>query len=101
MFDCRPLAGAIVAQAAARRPEVPVVIGLAVQEIEAWMLADEAARTAAFGVAGSLDGDPEAIVDPHRGKTQLFVRGKMDSMLCKSTITWSVSPSCARIFKAT
>jgi hypothetical protein len=39
----------ILEQARSEAPEVPVAIGLAVQEIEIWMLADPDSRKAAFG----------------------------------------------------
>jgi hypothetical protein len=46
---------------------VPVVIGVAVHEIEAWLLADELSRIAAFGDEigkRPLPGSPEELSDP-------------------------------------
>lgn len=48
-------------------PDVPVALGMAIQEVEIWMLADEQSRRAAFGDAiGARDvgKDLESIHDP-------------------------------------
>jgi len=55
------------AECARQSSVVPVVIGVAVHEIEAWLLADEASRVAAFGdEIGKcpLPESPEEIRDP-------------------------------------
>jgi hypothetical protein len=58
----------IVHQCSERRPDVPVVLGIAVHEIEIWMLADPAARRAAFGPRAGMtelpSADLEGIPDP-------------------------------------
>jgi hypothetical protein len=57
----------ILAQCRERSAEARVVIGLAVQEVEIWMLADPEARTAAFGPGVGeqpVPDDLEAVGDP-------------------------------------
>ena len=58
----------VLAQCRERAADVPVAIGIALHEVEIWMLADPQARAAAFGEAiGSLplpDGPAEDIRDP-------------------------------------
>jgi hypothetical protein len=57
----------ILVQCRERAPEVPVAIGLAIHEIEIWMLADPMSREAAFGPAlarVTLPDDLEAEPDP-------------------------------------
>jgi hypothetical protein len=57
----------IVAQCVERSAEATIAIGLAIQEIEIWMLADPEARKAAFGPdAGTheVSDDPEGVRDP-------------------------------------
>lgn len=65
--DLRRAVARILAECEQRAPDVPVAIGLAIQEIEIWMLADPAAREAAFGpsiAAGAVPADLEAEADP-------------------------------------
>jgi hypothetical protein len=57
----------VLLQCRERNANVPVAIGIAVQEIEAWMLADIESRRAAFALAGEdalWDHEPEALPDP-------------------------------------
>jgi hypothetical protein len=54
----------ILAQCRERSTEARVAIGLAIHEIEIWMLADPDSRKAAFGVAQPLPDDLEAVRDP-------------------------------------
>jgi hypothetical protein len=57
----------ILAQCREREPDARVAIGVAVQEIEAWMLADPHGRVAAFGPAVGaqpVPDDLEAVADP-------------------------------------
>lgn len=57
----------ILKQCEERAPDVPVAIGLAIQEVEIWMLADPASRHAAFGptlAAAAVPADLEAEPDP-------------------------------------
>lgn len=53
----------ILAQCRERAADARVAIGLAIQEIEIWMLADPESRTAAFGTA---DGERQLPVDLER-----------------------------------
>jgi hypothetical protein len=64
--DLRRDADDIVLQCREQTATVPVAIGIAVHEIEAWMLADTEARRAAFGPLGLAplrETDPELIPD--------------------------------------
>jgi hypothetical protein len=61
-------AAEILAECGGIRADVPVVIGIALHEIEIWMLADAVARTAAFGAQVAqtplLGGGVENLPDP-------------------------------------
>lgn len=59
----------ILRQCADVRSDVHVAIGLAVQEIEVWMLADPASRDAAFGVTVARQTFPSALEDVADPKT--------------------------------
>ncbi len=56
----------ILSQCATEAQTVPVVIGLAIQEIEIWMLADPHSRQAALGqvIEHLVPADLEAVGDP-------------------------------------
>jgi hypothetical protein len=62
----------IVAQCREIRADVPVAIGLAVQEIEIWMLGDPAARAAAFGAEAGGASLPEGSAESHADPKHLW-----------------------------
>jgi hypothetical protein len=62
--DLRTDARLILEQARGEAPDVPVAIGLAVHEIEIWMLADPASRAHAFPTSPNLPTDLESVTDP-------------------------------------
>jgi hypothetical protein len=80
-FDqLRKDAADVIAQCREVRTDVPVVIGIALHEIEIWMLADEQARIAAFGAevansplpgAGAEDiANPKHLWATYSGRSQ-------------------------------
>jgi hypothetical protein len=104
----------ILVQCSERSADAKVAIGLAIQEIEIWMLADPEARKAAFGTEVGekpISQDLETVGDPkslwHHLAGQSLAHTDMDSAIHRDTqrsAAWQslrpevVARSCARGF---